>query len=121
MLLVRHAHEVTQAHRLVLLGTAESDEAGDVRRQVELALTATPDVPVRLLLEKLWALALPCAGVITEAIRRARAQGRELVLVAPLPTVLEILTLADPAIADHVDPAGPADEDAVDGWDGEAP
>ena len=58
MLLVRHSPDLAEAHRLVLLGTAEPDEAGDVRRQVELALT-TPDVPVRLLLEKLWALALP--------------------------------------------------------------
>jgi len=111
---------MSQAHRLVLLGTAEPDEAVGVRRQVELALT-TPDVPVRLLLEKLWVLALPCAGVITDAIRGARAQGRELILVAPLPTVLAVLTLADPEIADHVGPADAADEAAAAGWDGEAP
>jgi hypothetical protein len=120
MLLVRHATDLAEAHRLVLLGTAEPDEAADVRRQVELALT-TPDVPVRLLLEKLWVLALPCAGVITDAIRGARAQGRELVLVAPLPSVLRVLTLADPEVLDHIGPAGPADEAAVAGWDGVAP
>jgi hypothetical protein len=120
MLLVRHASDVPEAHRLVLLGTAESEEAGDVRRQVELALT-TPDVPVRLLLEKLWALALPCAGVIIDAIRGARAQGRELVLVAPLPTVLEVLTLADPEVVAHVGQADVADEEAVAGWEGVAP
>ena len=120
MLLVRHASDLPEAHRLVLLGTAESEEAGGVRRQVELALT-TPDVPVRLLLEKLWVLALPCAGVITDAIRGARAQGRELVLVAPLPTVLEVLTLADPEVVDHVGRADSADEKAVAGWGGVTP
>ncbi len=104
----------------MLLGTAESQEAGDVRRQVELAMT-TPDVPVRLLLEKLWALALPCAGVIIDAIRGARAQGRELVLVAPLPTVLEVLTRADPEVVAHVGPADVADEEAVAGWEGVEP